>query len=456
MKVINEFDRLPPQDIEAEKAVLGAILIENEAINTVLEIINENDFYRETHKVIFKAMLELYSKNEAIDLITTVNTLKNNKQLEDVGGIAYVTALGTVISTAANVKYHANIVYEKAIQRRLIRISTEIASKAYEGAEEIKEQLDYAEKRILEISTNQSTNSYSMAEDMLNDIVDKFAMLAENKGKATGIPTDFTDFDRITSGLQPSDFIIIAARPSMGKTALALNIVQNVALRGHIKKGLQKPFVVAFFSLEMDKAQLMYRMVCAEANVDSQRIRMGEINDYDWGRIWEACDKLTKAKIAIDDTPAITVLEMRSKARKIRSDQGRLDLIVVDYLQLMQGSKRSSNEGRQQEVSEISRSLKALARELNIPIIALSQLSRGVESRQVKRPMLSDLRDSGSIEQDADIVCLLYREDYYNQETENQNITELIVAKNRNGPVDTVNLFFHKKFTKFSSLIKKF
>lgn len=448
-------EKIPPQDIEAEKAVLGAILIENEAINTVLEIINENDFYRETHKVIFKAMLELYSKNEAIDLITTVNTLKNNKQLEDVGGVAYVTALGTVISTAANVKYHANIIYEKAIQRRLIRISTEIASKAYEGAEEIKEQLDYAEKRILEISTNQNTNEYTMAENMLMDAVDRLNQLNENKGKLTGLPTGFKDFDKLSSGLQPSDLIIIAARPSMGKTALALNIVQNIAIRGHKTKGQEKPFVIAFFSLEMSKEQLLHRMLCAEANIDTQRLRTGEMDPKDWEKIWNTCDTMSKTKIAIDDTPAITVLEMRSKARKIRSDQGRLDLIVVDYLQLMQGSKKSSNEGRQQEVSEISRSLKALARELNIPIIALSQLSRGVESRQVKRPMLSDLRDSGSIEQDADMVCLLYREDYYNPETENQNVTELIVAKNRNGPVDTVNLFFHKQFTKFIDLTRR-
>lgn len=447
-------EKLPPQDIEAEQAVLGAILIENEVINEVLEIVKVNDFYRETHKVIFSAMLELYNRHEAIDLITTVDVLRKENKLEEIGGIAYITFLGKTIATAANVRYHAQIIYEKAVQRKLINISTEIASKAYEGTEEIKEQLDNAEKKILEISNNQSTDSYTMAEDMLHDVVDKFAMLAENKGKVTGIPTDFNDFDRLTSGLQPSDFIIIAARPSMGKTALALNIVQNVALRGHTKKGLQKPFIIAFFSLEMSKEQLMYRMVCAEANVDSQRIRTGELQNKDWENIWNACDKLTKAKIAIDDTPAISVMEMRSRARKIKSEQGGLDLIVVDYLQLMQGSSKRSNEGRQQEVSEISRSLKALARELNVPIIALSQLSRSVEARQVKRPMLSDLRDSGSIEQDADLVCLLYREDYYNPETENQNITELIVAKNRNGPVDTVNLFFHKQFTKFISFAK--
>lgn len=440
-------EKLIPQDIEAEQAVLGAILIENDTINKVLEIIKSQDFYRETHKVIFEVMLKLYNNHEPIDLITTVDALKKEDKLEAIGGIAYITALGNNITTAANVKYHAQIVYEKAMLRRLINISTEIASKAYEGTEEIKEQLDNAEKKIMDIAHNQKTGEYTMAEDMLFDLTEKYALLSQNRGKLTGVPTGFTDFDKLTSGLQPSDLIILAARPSMGKTALALNIVQNVALRGSSKK--DEPLVIAFFSLEMSKEQLMHRMICAEAQIDSQRIKTGEIQDADWEKIWIACNELSRAKIAIDDTPAISVIDMRSIARKIRSDLGRLDLIVVDYLQLMQGSKKSSNEGRQQEVSEISRSLKALARELNVPIIALSQLSRGVEARQIKRPMLSDLRDSGSIEQDADMVCLLYREDYYNPETENKNITELIVAKNRNGPVDTVNLFFAKQFTKF-------
>ena len=440
-------EKLIPQDIEAEQAVLGAILIENDAINKVLEIIKTQDFYRETHKVIFEAMLKLHNNHEPIDLITTVDALKKEDKLETIGGIAYITALGNNITTAANVKYHTQIVYEKAILRKLINISTEIASKAYEGTEEIKEQLDSAEKKIMDIAHNQNTGEYTLAENMLFDLTEKYALLSQNRGKLTGVPTGFKDFDKLTSGLQPSDLIILAARPSMGKTALALNIVQNVALRGSSKK--DEPLVIAFFSLEMSKEQLMHRMICAEAQIDSQRIRTGVIQDADWEKIWYACNELSKAKIAIDDTPAISVIDMRSIARKIRSDLGRLDLIVVDYLQLMQGSKKSSNEGRQQEVSEISRSLKALARELNVPIIALSQLSRGVETRQIKRPMLSDLRDSGSIEQDADMVCLLYREDYYNSETENQNITELIVAKNRNGPVDTVNLYFQKQFTQF-------
>lgn len=441
-------ERMPPQNIEAEQAVLGAILIENDAITEVTEIIGENDFYRENHKIIFNTIMTLYAKDEVIDMITLTDLLKKEDKLEKVDGIKYITFLAGAVATAANVRYHAQIVYEKSVLRRLIKISTEIAAKAYEGSDEIKEQLDSAEKNILEISNSQNTNEYTMAEDMLIDVVTNFQMFAENKGKPIGIPTGFTDFDKLTSGLRPSDFIILAARPSMGKTSFALNVVQNVAIRGHKIRKRENPYVVAFFSLEMSKEQLMHRMVCAEAQVDSQRVLTGELCERDWEKVWDACDVMSRTKIAIDDTPAISVLDMRSRARKIKSDRG-LDLIVVDYLQLMQGSNKKNNEGRQQEVSEISRGLKALARELNVPIIALSQLSRSVESRQVKRPMLSDLRESGSLEQDADMVAFLYREDYYNPETENQNITELIIAKHRNGPVDTVPLFFHKQFTKF-------
>ena len=453
MKPMTE-ERIPPQSIEAEQAVLGAILIENEVMPFVLEIINEKDFYRETHKVIFNAMMSLYSKNEAIDMVTLTEVLRKEDKLEKADGIKYITFLAGVVPTAANVKYHSQIVYEKSVLRKLIRISTEIAAKAYDGSEEIKEQLDSAEKTILDIATRQNTNEYTMTEDMLMDVVNHFQMLAENKGNPVGIPTGFTDFDKLTSGLRPSDFIILAARPSMGKTSFALNLVQNVAIRGHKLRKREEPYVVAFFSLEMSKEQLMHRMVCAEAQIDSQRVMSGELSNLDWEKVWSTCDTLMKAKIAIDDTPAISVLEMRSKARKIKSEQG-LDLIVVDYLQLMQGNTKRINEGRQQEVSDISRSLKALARELNVPIIALSQLSRSVESRQVKRPMLSDLRESGSLEQDADMVAFLYRDDYYNPETDRPNVTELIIAKHRNGPVDTIPLFFHKQFTKFVNLSRR-
>ena len=450
-------ERIPPQSIDAEQAVLGAVLIENEAINIVSEFIAANDFYREAHRVIFSIMMNLYHEHEPIDLITIVDALKKEDKLESVGGIAYITSLANSVATAANVKYHAKIVSEKSVLRKLINVSTEIAGKAYEGSDEVEDQLDNAEKRILEIASNKTTSDYTAVGDMLFDAANHLAQLAENKGQVTGLSTGFVDLDKLTSGLQPSDFIILAARPSMGKTAFSLNLVQNVALRSHkkIKERKDKPYTVAFFSLEMSKEQLLHRMLCAEAQIDSQRLRNGELSEEDWGKVWDACNRMADAKIIINDTPGITALEMRSVARRIKAEYD-LDLIVVDYLQLMQGSGKSQRSGdnRQTEVSEISRSLKALARELKVPVIALSQLSRSVEARQVKRPMLSDLRESGSLEQDADIVAFLYREDYYNKETENQNITELIIAKHRNGPVDTVNLFFHKQFTKFVGFSK--
>lgn len=446
-------DRVPPQNIEAEQSVLGAMLIDKEAIAKTTEILTSDDFYREAHRVIFTAIIELYNKNEAVDMVTLTDVLRRDNKLEDVGGIAYVTSLANAVPTAANVKYHADIVSEKSVLRQLVRVSTEIAAMGYEANDEVGVLLDTAESRILEIASRKKKSDFTPIEDVLMDSVKGIEKLLENKGGLTGLPSGFADLDKLTSGLHPSDFIILAARPSMGKTALALNIVQNVALRAHKRIGGQ-PRTVAFFSLEMSKEQLVSRMLCAEANIDSQRLRIGELGDGDWESLWVACDAMSNAKIYIDDTAGITAMEMRSRARRLKAEHG-LDLIVVDYLQLMQGSgKRNSSGDRQQEVSEISRSLKALARELDVPVIALSQLSRGVEARQVKRPMLSDLRESGSLEQDADIVAFLYREDYYNPDTENKH-TELIIAKHRNGPVDTVNLFFHKQFTKFVGFSKR-
>lgn len=443
-------ERVPPQNIEAEQAVLGAMLIDKEAIAKVSEILTSTDFYREAHRVIFNAMLELYNKNEAVDMVTVTEILKRDNKLEDIGGIAYITSLANAVITAANIKFHADIVAEKSVLRQLVRVSTEIAAMGYEGNEDISTMLDTAESRILEISNRKKKADFTPIYDVLMESVQNIEKLLTNKGGLTGLPTGFTDLDKLTSGLQASDFIILAARPSMGKTALALNIVQNVALRAHKKVG-GEPRSVAFFSLEMSKEQLVNRMLCAEAGIDSQRLRIGEMGDKDWNSLWTACDAMSKAKIYIDDTAGITAMDMRSRARRLKAEHG-LDLIIVDYLQLMQGSGRRNNSGdRQQEVSEISRSLKALARELNVPVLALSQLSRGVEARQVKRPMLSDLRESGSLEQDADIVAFLYREDYYNPNTENKH-TELIIAKHRNGPVETVNLFFYKQFTKFRDL----
>lgn len=446
-------ERVPPQNIEAEQAVLGAMLIDKEAIAKASEILTADDFYREAHRVIFTAMLELYNKNEAVDMVTVTDILKRDNKLEDIGGIAYITSLANAVLTAANVKFHADIVAEKSVLRQLVRVSTEIAAMGYEANDDVGTLLDTAESRILEISNRKKKSDFTPINDVLMQSVQNIEKLLNNKGGLTGLPSGFDDLDKLTSGLQPSDFIILAARPSMGKTALALNIVQNVALRAHKKVG-GKPRSVAFFSLEMSKEQLVNRMLCAEAGIDSQRLRIGEMGDKDWDALWNACDAMSKAKIYIDDTAGITAMEMRSRARRLKAEHG-LDLIIVDYLQLMQGSGKRNNSGdRQQEVSEISRSLKALARELNVPVLALSQLSRGVEARQVKRPMLSDLRESGSLEQDADIVAFLYREDYYNPETENKH-TELIIAKHRNGPVDTVNLFFQKQFTKFVGFTKR-
>lgn len=446
-------ERVPPQNIEAEQAVLGAMLIDKEAIAKATEVLSADDFYREAHRVIFSAMLELYNKNEAVDMVTVTEILKCDNKLEDIGGIAYITSLANVVLTAANVKYHAEIVAEKSVLRQLVRVSTEIAAMGYEANEDVGTLLDTAESRILEISNRKKKNDFTAINDILMDSVQSIESLLQNKGGLTGLPAGFADLDKLTSGLHPSDFIILAARPSMGKTALALNIVQNVALRAHKVIG-GEPRSVAFFSLEMSKEQLVNRMLCAEAGIDSQRLRVGEMRDEDWTHLWDACDTMSRAKIYIDDTAGITAMDMRSRARRLKAEHG-LDLIVVDYLQLMQGSGKRNNSGdRQQEVSEISRSLKALARELDVPVLALSQLSRSVESRQVKRPMLSDLRESGSLEQDADIVAFLYREDYYNPETENKH-TELIIAKHRNGPVDTVNLFFQKQFTKFVGFTKR-
>lgn len=446
-------ERVPPQNIEAEQAVLGAMLIDKEAIAKATEVLSADDFYREAHRVIFSAMLELYNKNEAVDMVTVTEILKRDNKLEDIGGIAYITSLANVVLTAANVKYHAEIVAEKSVLRQLVRVSTEIAAMGYEANDDVGTLLDTAESRILEISNRKKKADFTPINDILMDSVQSIESLLQNKGGLTGLPAGFADLDKLTSGLHPSDFIILAARPSMGKTALALNIVQNVALRAHKAIG-GEPRSVAFFSLEMSKEQLVNRMLCAEAGIDSQRLRVGEMHDEDWTHLWDACDTMSRAKIYIDDTAGITAMDMRSRARRLKAEHG-LDLIVVDYLQLMQGSGKRNNSGdRQQEVSEISRSLKALARELDVPVLALSQLSRSVESRQVKRPMLSDLRESGSLEQDADIVAFLYREDYYNPETENKH-TELIIAKHRNGPVDTVNLFFQKQFTKFVGFTKR-
>ncbi len=436
-------ERVPPQNIEAEQAVIGGMLIEKEAISKVAEFLKADDFYREAHRLIFEAMLELFNKNEAVDLVTVTEVLRKTDKLEAVGGIAYITSLANSVPTAANINYHGKIVEEKALLRGLINSATHIASMGYEDTEAVADIIDKAEKMILEVSERKMSGDFVPIKSIIFDAFGKIEQLYASKGGITGLATGFKDLDKITSGLQPSDLILVAARPSMGKTAFTLNIASHVAIRE--KKA------VAFFSLEMSKEQLVQRMLCSEATIDSQRLRIGELEERDWTKLISAADRLSSAPIYIDDTPGITVMEMRSKARRLKIEHD-LQLIIIDYLQLMQGSSNKGGDNRQQEISEISRSLKALARELNLPVIALSQLSRSVESRQIKKPMLSDLRESGSLEQDADIVSFLYREDYYNPETENKNITDIIIAKHRNGPVDTVQLFFHKQFTKFCDL----
>jgi len=438
-------DRIPPQNIEAEQAVLGAMLIEREAISKVAELLRPEDCYREAHRLIYHAMLELFNKNDAVDMVTVIEFLRKGDKLEAAGGISYITSLANSVPTAANVLYHARIVEEKALLRQLINAATNIATLGYEDSQEVAGILDTAEKTILSVSSRRLGGEFTPIKSIIFDAFTKIEQLYASKGSITGLSTGFKDLDRLTSGLQPSDLILIAARPSMGKTAFVLNIAQHI--------GIKEKKAVAFFSLEMSKEQLVQRMLCAESTIDSQRLRIGELEPNDWTKLVAGADRLSAAPIFIDDTSGITVMEMRSKCRRLKIEYD-LKLIIIDYLQLMQGSSKKGSENRQQEISEISRSLKGLAREIGVPVIALSQLSRSVESRQVKKPMLSDLRESGSLEQDADIVAFLYRDDYYNPDSEQKNITEVIIAKHRNGPVDTIQLFFHKQFTKFSDLSK--
>jgi len=442
MSVDFSFDRIPPQNVEAEQAVLGAILLDGEALLTAMERIQSEDFYRVAHQRIFAAMVELSEENEPIDLVTLTARLQDKKQLEEIGGVSYLAELANSVPTAANVDYYAQIVEEKSLLRKLIRAATQIVAGGYSQAEDVGELLSEAEQRILEISQRRSGNGFVSIRDVLMDVFERVEFLYHHKGGVTGISSGFPDLDKMTSGFQRSDLIIVAARPSVGKTAFALNIAQNV--------GVRSKETVAIFSLEMGAAQLVQRMICAEANVDAGRLRTGFLEPDDWEKLTMAIGALSEAPIYIDDTPGLTVYEIRAKCRRLKKEKG-LGMIVIDYLQLIQG-RGKPGESRQQEVSEISRMLKLMARELNVPVIALSQLSRGVEQRQDKRPIMSDLRESGSIEQDADIVAFLYRDDYYDKDSEKKNIIEIIIAKQRNGPVGTVELAFLKNYNKFVSL----
>lgn len=433
------FDRVPPQNIEAEQAVLGAILLESEALVSVLERIGAEDCYRTSHRLILQAMIELSEEGEPVDLVTLTAKLHDKQQLEEVGGVSYLTELANAVPTAANVDYYASIVEEKSMLRRLIRTATQIVSDGYASAEDVGELLNDAEQRIMEISNQRSTRGFVAIKDVLMDVFERVEYLHHQRGGITGIPSGFVELDKMTSGFQKSDLIIVAARPSVGKTAFALNIAQNV--------GVRAKETVAIFSLEMSAAQLVQRIICAEANVDAGRMRTGFLEPEDWEKMTMAIGALSEANIFIDDSAAVTVADIRAKCRRLKREHG-LGLVLIDYLQLIHGRGRAG-DNRQQEVSEISRTLKQIARELEVPVIALSQLSRGVEQRQDKRPMMSDLRESGSIEQDADIVAFLYRDDYYDKESEKKNIIEIIIAKQRNGPVGTVELVFLKNYNKF-------
>ncbi|WP_102335228.1 replicative DNA helicase [Salimicrobium jeotgali] len=441
---MNEFfqDRTPPHNIEAEQAVLGAVFLEPSAMTTAAEHLLPEDFYRASHQRIFEVMLGLSDRGEPIDLVTVTTALSNNRTLEEIGGVSYLSDIANSVPTAANISYYTDIVSEKSTLRQLIRTATEIVTNGYAEEDDIEDVLNQAEKEILDVSQRKNSQAFKNIKDVLIDVYDNIEQLHQSDGNITGIPTGYRDLDTITSGFQRNDLIIIAARPSMGKTAFALNIAQNV--------GGQTGENVAIFSLEMGADQLVSRMLCAEGNIDAQRLRTGKMESDDWNKLTMAMGSLSNAGIYIDDTPGVRVNEIRSKCRRLKQEHG-IGMILIDYLQLIQGSG-NSRENRQQEVSEISRSLKGLARELNVPLIALSQLSRGVESRQDKRPMMSDLRESGSIEQDADIVGFLYRDDYYDQESENQNIIEIIIAKQRNGPVGNVELAFVKEYNKFVDL----
>jgi replicative DNA helicase len=430
--------KVPPQNLEAECSVLGGILLENDAVNLVLELLRAEDFYRESHRKIFRAMIELSDRSEPVDVITLSECLKNRGDLDAVGGSAYLASLNDFVPTAANIAYYARIVREKSILRHLINAATEVATKGYDATSHVEELLDSAEKAIFDISEQRIKGSFVKVGDMMKDSIKMVEKLFERKTMITGVPTGFKDLDAKTAGLQPADLIIIAARPGMGKTAFRLNIASHAAFSG---------YGVAVFSLEMAKEQLALRLLCSEARVDNSRVRTGYLSDRDFPKLATAAGKLHDALIYIDDTPAISVLELRAKARRLARDRDKkLSLIIVDYLQLMRGTGGAQN--REQEISEISRSLKALAKELNVPVLAISQLNRRVEDRNDKTPQLSDLRESGAIEQDADVIAFIYREAAYNPKSDDNTAT-ITIAKQRNGPTGDLNLTFLREFTRF-------
>ena len=433
--------RIPPQSLEAEQSVIGSMIMDREAIESVKDTINDEDFYHPDLKIIYEIIVELYNTNRPVDLVTLQTALSDRNVLDQVGGIEYLSKLAMAVPTSTHAKHYALIVKEKSTLRRVIKATQEISAEAYDGSQPVDGVLNAAEEKIFNIVQNRDSGEFTSVAELVNPMLNKLEQLTKNQGKVTGISTGFLDLDYRTAGLQPSDLVLIAARPSMGKTAFALNVVQHAAVRE--KK------VCAMFSLEMSKDQLLNRMVCSEAMVDAQKVRTGDLADDDWSKISMGAVILAESPIYIDDTPGITIADMRAKCRKLKMEHG-LDLIMIDYLQLMSGNGKT--QSREQEISEISRGLKALAREMSAPVVALSQLSRACESRADHRPMLSDLRESGAIEQDADVVMFLYRDEYYHPDSEQKNQAELIIAKQRNGPTGTVNLVWIGQYTKFKNM----
>ena len=435
--------RVLPHSVEAEQSVIGSMLMDREAIIAASEIITGADFYQHQYGVMFESMVELFNEGKPVDLVTLQNRLREKDVPPEVSSLEFVRDIITTVPTSANVRSYANIVYEKSVLRKLIKVNEEIANTCYAGKEPLEQILAGTEKTIFDLLQNRNSGDFVPIRQVALNVLEKIETASKSQGTVTGIPTGFIDLDYKTSGMQPSDLVLIAARPSMGKTAFVLNLVDHVAVR----KGL--PCMI--FSLEMSKEQLVNRLFSLESRVDAQLLRSGNLSDADWEKLIEGAGTIGKSHLIIDDTPGISISELRSKCRKYKLEHD-LKLVIIDYLQLMSGSGRS--DSRQQEISDISRSLKQLARELNVPVIALSQLSRQVEQRPDHRPMLSDLRESGAIEQDADVVMFIYRDDYYNKDSENKGIAEIIIAKQRNGPIGTVNLVWLPQYTKFANMEK--
>ncbi len=439
----NLIKRVLPHSVEAEKSVIGSMLMAREAITVAMEVLHTEDFYQQQYGVMFETIAELFNEGKPTDLVTVLDRLKKKSVPEELCSLDFLRDLLNTVPFSSNVRSYAQIVYEKALLRRLIKLSEEIAGNCYVGKDSVEDILEDTEKRMFELLQKRSTTDYVPIQDVVLDVVDNIERAARNKGAVTGIPTGFIDLDNRTCGMQPADLVLIAARPSMGKTAFVLNMAEYMAIRNQ--------YTTAIFSLEMSKEQLVNRLLAMHSHVDSQSLRTGHLSERDWESIVDSSGVIAGSKLIIDDTPGISVGEMRSKCRKYKLEHN-LKCVIIDYIQLMSGSSTRKNDSRQQEVSDISRSLKQMARELGVPVIALSQLSRACETRQDHRPMLSDLRESGAIEQDADVVMFLYRDEYYNKDTEDKGVAEVIIAKQRNGPIGTVKLLWIGELTKFANM----